>query len=149
MVYILMKNKQGEKVGGQVVKGIKLASPDGTHYTVTSTHRRGINKYEIKMESESGSSRSAMNYEIGHNSDWTIRGSFHTPEELAKIFGKSKVDPDANKPRHERESFWTMRSKPGTHNYKQKMRLIKDQPEKYKKYAHFLKSPTESEKEKE
>ena len=139
MVYILMKNEQGENVGGQVVKGINLISPNGTLYTVTSTHRRGINKYEIKMESESGSSHTAMNYEIGHRSEWTIGGPFHTPEELAKIFGKSKVDPDANKPRYERESFWTMRSKPGTHNYKQKMRLINDHPEKYKKYAHFLK----------
>lgn len=138
MVYILMKNSAGDNIGGQVVKGIQLISPSGIKVTVVSTHRLGINKYEIKMHSEGGDSLSAMNYEIGPKSGWKINGDFHTPEKLAVIFGKKTIDPDANKPRYERESFWTMKSKEGTFNYKQKMRLIKEQPEKYEKYSQFL-----------
>lgn len=138
MVYILMKNPTGDNVGGQVVKGIRLLSPEGHNVTVVSTHRIGINKYEIKMRSDDGIHLNAMNHEIGSKSGWKIIGNFHTPEELAVIFGKKKIDPDANKPRYERESFWLMRSKSGTFNYKQKMRLIQEQPEKYGKYSHLL-----------
>lgn len=138
MVYILMKNPAGDNIGGQVVKGIRLLSPEGHNVTVVSTHRVGINKYEIKMHSDDGIHLNAMNHEIGAKSGWKITSNFYTPEELAVIFGKKKIDPDANKPRYERESFWTMRSKSGTFNYKQKMRLIQEQPEKYGKYSHFL-----------
>lgn len=133
MVYVPLKNGSG-----QVVKDIKLKSPEGTTYTVVSTSRKGINKYQINLVDAGGNRKSVMNYDIdtrGEDAEpWSVVGGFHSPTELAKIFGKKKVDPDANKPRSERESFWKQKNKPGTHSYEQKKRLMSTNPSKYKSF---------------
>jgi len=136
MVYVPLKNG-----AGQVVKDIKLKSPDGKVYTVVSTSRKGINRYAISLKSSDGGTRTVMNHDIRTKKDpkhepWSVVGGFHSPEKLAKMFDRP-LDPDANKPRPERKSFWKMKSKPGTHNYKQKERLMKREPEKYKTFREF------------
>ena len=56
--------------------------------------------------------------------------------EEAQPAGKDKVDPDANKPRSKRKSFWKQKNKPGTHSYKQKQRLSKES--EFKKFAEYI-----------
>lgn len=133
MVYVLLKNK-----GGQVVKDIKLKDPEGKTWIVTGTSRKGINRYSIGLKSSDGSSKTVMNHDIARKKDpnhkpWSVVGDFHTPAEISKMFGR-KLDPDANKPRHLRKSFWQMKSKPGTHNYRQKQRLMRLAPDKYSNF---------------
>lgn len=131
MVWIPLSNGSG-----QVIKGIKLKDPEtGKVHTVASTSRKGINRYEITFED----GRKIMNHEIRKKSasdGWSLVGRFHTPEEIADMYGRSKVDPDANLPRPMRASFWKMKSKQGTHNYRQKVKLMKDPVyiEKFKQY---------------
>lgn len=143
MVYVPLVSS-----GGQVLKDIKLKAPKGsfvfdgdnkiehdkpTSYTVLRNQRIGINRYKIHLKRNSdGKEFHTYNYNI--RKKWDIVGKWHTPEEIAKMFGRSKVDPDANKPRSERASFWNMKSKPGTHNYAQKQRLgsLKNAKEKNK-----------------
>lgn len=131
MVWIPLANGDG-----QVVKGIKLKDPKtGKTHTVVSTSRKGINRYEITFDDGS----KVMNHEIRKkkgSDGWSVVGSFHSPEEIAKLYGK-KVDPDANLPRPMRASFWKMKSKPGTHNYKQKKKLMND-PVYIKKFSQFF-----------
>ena len=50
MVWIALKNGSG-----QVVKDIKLKSPEGKTYTVTGSSRKGINRYSISMKAGDGS----------------------------------------------------------------------------------------------
>lgn len=142
MVWVALKNGDG-----QVVKDIKLKSPDGKTYTVTGTSRKGINRYSIGLKSSDGSTRTVMNHDISKKKDpkhepWSVVGGFHSPEKIAKLYGR-KVDPDANKPRPERASFWKMKSKPGSHNYSQKKRLMSKEPEKYKKFKEFYEANLE------
>lgn len=131
MVWIPLSNGSG-----QVVKGISLKDPEtGKTHKVASTSRKGINRYEITFED----GKKVMNHEIRKkaNSDgWSVVGRFHTPEEIADMYGRKTVDPDANLPRPMRASFWKMKSKPGTHNYRQKVKLMKDPVyiEKFKQY---------------
>ena len=133
MVWIPLKNGSG-----QVVKDIKVKSPDGKTYKVTGSSRKGINRYSISMVAYDGSRRTVMNHDMmkkksdPNHEPWSVVGGFHSPEKIAKIYGRSKVDPDANKPRPERRSFWKMKSKPGTHNYKQKKKLMQKE--------HYIKS---------
>jgi hypothetical protein len=135
MVWVPLKNGDG-----QVVKDIKLKSPEGKTYTVTGTSRKGINKYSISMKSADGSTRSVMNYQImkkksdPNHEPWSVVGGFHSPEKLAKLFNKKKVDPDANKPRPQRKSFWAQKNSPDSHSGKQKAKLMATEPEKYKKF---------------
>ena len=68
---------------------------------------------------------------------WEVVGGFHSPAELAKINKSDKVDPDANKERSKRKSFWKQDNKPGTHSSDQKKRLAKK--EEFKKFAEYLK----------
>lgn len=139
MVWIPLANGEG-----QVVKGIKLKNPEtGKTKTVASTSRKGINRYEITFEDGS----KVMNHEIRKKKDsagWQVVGGFHSPEQLAKIYGRNKVDPDANLPRPMRASFWKMKSKPGTHNYKQKKKLMND-PVYIKKFSQFFKDTLDEE----
>lgn len=132
MVWIPLANGEG-----QVVKGIKLKHPEtGKTHTVASTSRKGINRYEITFEDGS----KVMNHEVRKKKTspgWSVVGRFHTPEEIAKMYGR-KLDPDANQPRPMRDSFWKMKSKPGTHNYKQKKKLMND-PVYVKKFSRFFK----------
>ena len=133
MVWIALKNGSG-----QVVKDIKLKSPEGKTYTVTGSSRKGINRYSISMKADDGSRTTKMNYDLmkkksdPDHKPWSVVGGFHSPEKIAKIYGRKKVDPDANKPRPERRSFWKMKSKPGSHNYKQKKKLMQQE--------HYIKS---------
>jgi hypothetical protein len=130
MVWIALKNGSG-----QVVKGICMRNPkDGLVYEVLKTSRHGINRYLVQMKCEGGWNLDLYNHEI---KTWEVVGGFHTPEQLAAIFGK-KVDPDANLPRPMRESFWRMKSKPGTFNYRQKVRLMQD-PWYINKFGHLFK----------
>lgn len=132
MVWVPLANGSG-----QVVKGIKLKNPEtGKTKTVTSTSRKGINRYEITFDDGS----KVMNHEIRKKKDspgWEVVGGFHSPEEIARIYGR-KLDPDANEPRPMRASFWKMKSKPGTHNYKQKKKLMND-PVYIKKFSQYFK----------
>jgi hypothetical protein len=120
MVYIPLQNGDG-----QVLEGIRLKSPENEEYVVVSSSRKGINRYELILEDDNGEQRKVMNHELRNK--WSIVGDWFTPEELAEKYN-TKVDPDANKPRPMRESFWKMRSKKGTFNYKQKVRLM-EKPE--------------------
>jgi hypothetical protein len=141
MVWIPLANGSG-----QVVKGIKLKNPEsGKIRTVTATSRKGINRYEITFDDGS----KAFNHEVRKTSKrpgWELVGAFHTPEELAKIYNRKKVDPDSNLPRPDRASFWKMKSKPGTHNYKQKKKLMKD-PIYIKKFSEFFSDTLDEELE--
>lgn len=130
MVYVPLSNGSG-----QVVKGIKLKNPEtGSTKTVASTSRKGINRYEITFTDGS----KIMNHQIRKKKGfdgWSVVGGFHSPEQIAQIYGR-KVDPDANLPRPMRASFWKMKSKPGTHNYRQKKKLMKDP--KFKKFREYF-----------
>lgn len=105
MVWIPLKNGSG-----QVVKDIKLKSPDNKTYTVVSNSRKGINRYEITLKASDGSTKKVMNYDImkkksdPDHEPWSVVGRFHSPEKLAKMFDK-KVDPDSNKEPSKRKSF--------------------------------------------
>jgi hypothetical protein len=150
MVYVPLVSS-----GGQVIKDIKLKAPKGsfvydgndkiehdkpTSYTVLRNQRIGINRYKIHLKRHSdGKEFHTYNYNI--RKKWDIVGDWHSPEHIAKMFGKKKVDPDANKPRPERASFWAMKSKPGTHNYAQKERL----KNKMKSFREFVDSFTDKE----
>ena len=120
MVWINLKNGSG-----QVLKGIKLKDPITLRvYKVDHNVRVGINRYEVHLKDiEDGSDRVVLNHILRNN--WSIVDSWHSPEEIAAMFG-TKVDPDANLPRPKRESFWRMKSKKGSHNYRQKKRLMQD-----------------------
>ena len=127
---------------GQVVPGIRLEDPNGNLYTVIKTSRKGINQYELTLIDSYSDEVVVFNHEIHKKKDpkhfaWKVYGSFFTPEELAKKFGR-KLDPDANLPRPQRESFWKMKSKPGTFNYRQKKRLMSD-PFYINKFGHLFK----------
>jgi hypothetical protein len=130
MVWIPLSNGSG-----QVVKGIKLKNPEtGSTKTVASTSRKGINRYEITFTDGS----KTMNHQIRKKKGfdgWSVVGGFHSPEKIAQLYGR-KVDPDANLPRPMRASFWKMKSKPGTHNYRQKKKLMKDP--KFKKFKEYF-----------
>lgn len=134
MVWIPLANGDG-----QVLAGVKLEKPNGDIVEVTKTKRIGINRYRLFLDN----GEEIMNHEIRVKKDpkhipWKVYGDFLTPEEIAEKFG-SKYDPDANKPRPERESFWRMTSRPGSHNYRQKVRLMKEGDPKYTKYRkHWL-----------
>jgi len=144
MVWIPLKYSNG-----QVLKGIKLKAPIGSiiytpldiemHlkeskiYEVIGSKRMGINRYRIFLNDGTYT----MNHHIRKTKKregWELIGKWHTPEEISILFG-SKLDPDANKPRPSRESFWSMKSKPGSHNYRQKKRLMKlAEYQKFNKY---------------
>jgi hypothetical protein len=103
------------------------------------------------MQDSDGGTRTVMNHQIRVKKDpnhepWSVVGGFHSPEKLAKMFNRP-LDPDANKPRPERASFWKMKSKPGSHNYKQKERLMKQNPEKYKSFTEFREDLNEGPKD--
>jgi|TARA_B100000927_G_C16393999_1_gene440551 hypothetical protein len=138
MVYIPLKNGSG-----QVVKDIKLKSPDGKSYTVVRNKRKGINRYEIELKGSDGSTKKVMNHDImkkksdPDHEPWEVVGGFHSPAKLAKMFDK-KVDPDSNKPRPQRKSFWKQDNKPGTHSHSQKQRLMKK--EEFKKFREYFKN---------
>jgi hypothetical protein len=141
MVWIPLANGDG-----QVVKGIKLKNPEsGKTKTVTATSRKGINRYEITFDDGS----KVFNHEVRKTKSrpgWEVVGGFHSPEELAKIYNRKKVDPDSNLPRPMRASFWKMKSKPGTHNYKQKKKLMQD-PTYIKKFSQFFSDTLDEELE--
>lgn len=143
MVWIPLKNSDG-----QVLKGIKLKAPKGSvvydneeiilseskEYTVIGSKRMGINRYKIFLDDGTYTMNHHMR-KTKNRQGWELIGRWHTPEEISILFG-SKLDPDANKPRPERESFWKMKSKPGSHNYRQKKRLMK-LPE-YQKFSKYF-----------
>jgi len=137
MVWVPLKNGSG-----QVVKDIKLKSPDNKTYTVVSNSRKGINRYEITLRASDGSTKKVMNHDImkkksdPKHEPWEVVGGFHSPAELAKIQGSDKVDPDANKERSKRKSFWKQDNKPGTHSHSQKQRLAKK--EEFKQFREYL-----------
>ena len=144
MVWIPLKNGDG-----QVLKNIKLKAPEGgivyiddiemvlnkpKEYTVIGSKRIGINRYKLFLSDGAYT----MNHHVRktvNRSGWEIIGKWHSPEHIAKLFG-SRFDPDANKPRPQRESFWKMKSKNGSHNYRQKKRLM-ELPE-YKKFNKYF-----------
>lgn len=134
MVWIPLKNGSG-----QVVTGIKLKAPKGAviHkgtdkvvldeskvFTVLNNTRLGINRYKINLSGGYWTTNTAIR-KTKERPGWEVVGDFYTPEELARIF-KTKVDPDANKPRPQRKTFWLSKNKPGTITYKQKQRLAKE-----------------------
>ncbi len=127
MVWIPLENGSG-----QVVKQIRLFDPEASkEYIVESTSRKGINRYEILLRDTDNNIRKVFNYNISKKKNqktpaWSIVGEWHSPEKLAIIYNRKKIDPDSNKPRPMRESFWKMKSKPGTHNYRQKIKLMQD-----------------------
>ena len=120
MVWVPLKNGSG-----QVVKDIKLKAPAGATvkkgndkitlqksktFTVTHNNRLGINRYKINMSG----GYSATNSDIRKTKTrpgWEVVGGFHSPEKLAQLAGTDKVDPDANKPRSKRKSFWKQKNK--------------------------------------
>lgn len=118
---------------GQVVKGVELESPSGEHFVVLSSSRKAINSYQLRLQSlQTGETIVVMNKDL--RKDW-LAVRFLTPEEIAAIYNKP-LDPDANLPRPMRESFWKMRSKPGTFNYRQKKRLM--QLPEYQKFSKYF-----------
>lgn len=127
MVWIPLENSSG-----QVVKEIRLFDPiSSTEYVVESTSRKGINRYELTLRDEDNNIRKVFNHEIRKKKSskspaWSLVGNWHTPEQISQIYGRKKVDPDSNKPRPMRESFWKMKSRKGSHNYNQKIRLMQD-----------------------
>lgn len=130
MVWVPMKNGSG-----QVVKGLRIRDiSDDREYVVQSSHRVGINRYRLILQGLDGSLREVFNHEL---KKWEVVGDFLSPEEIAHIYNR-KVDPDANLPRPMRESFWLMKSKPGTFNYRQKKRLMMD-PFYIEKFGHLFK----------
>lgn len=135
MVWVRLKNGEG-----QVVKGIKLLSPLGQQYEVLGNKRLGINRYAIKIKNlDTGEIKETRNVDIRSTQKrpgWSIIGQWHTPQYLAAMFNRP-LDPEANRPRHLRTSFWKMRSKPGTHNYKQKIKLMQD-PAYQRLFGHLF-----------
>lgn len=132
MVWTPLKNGSG-----QVLAGVKLEKPNGEIVEVIKTKRLGINRYQIDLSN----GESVTNHEIRVKKDpqhiaWKVYGNFLTPEEISQKFG-SKLDPDANLPRPERKSFWKMTSKPGSHNFRQKSRLMSGGDVKYVKYKKY------------
>lgn len=128
MVWIPLKNGSG-----QVVKDIVLQSPQGKVYKVESSRRQGINRYAITLIDQDDKSKLVVtNHDLmqkksnANHEPWSIVGEFHSPEKIAQLFGRTRVDPDANKPRPQRHSFWQMQSRPGSHNYRQKVKLMRD-----------------------
>mgnify|MGYP001179785992 FL=1 len=145
MVWVPLKNGSG-----QVVKDIKLKAPAGAEvnkgndkitlqkdktFTVTHNNRLGINRYKINMSGGYHTTNSAIR-KTKERPGWEVVGGFHSPEKLAKIQGSDKVDPDANKERSKRKSFWKQDNKPGTHSYQQKKRLSKK--EEFKKFSEYF-----------
>lgn len=121
MVWIPLKNGSG-----QVVRGIKLRNPvDNLVYEVVGSKRKSINNYAINLLAPNQEPIIRSNHEL-RREEWTIEGDWLTPEQIASTYGRKHVDPDSNLPRPQRESFWRMQSKPGTFNYRQKKRLMKD-----------------------
>lgn len=134
MVWVPLANGSG-----QVVKGIKLKDSSGQVYEVLYNKRLGINRYKIVLMAKGGEIREVTNADIRSTRKrvgWSLAGRWHTPEELGKMFNRP-VDADSNKPRPERESFWKMASKPGTHNYRQKIKLMKD-PSYIERFGHLF-----------
>jgi hypothetical protein len=130
MVWVAMKNGSG-----QVVKGVRVREVSNSpEYLVVSSQRLGINRYKITLQAPDGIQKEFMNHEIRK---WEVVGNFLSPEDISLIYNK-KVDPDANLPRPMRESFWKMKSKPGTHNYRQKKRLMVD-PFYIENFGHLFK----------
>lgn len=128
MVWVSLKNGSG-----QVVRGVKLHDPSsGVIWSVVKTRRLSINNYEITLEAGQDKILTT-NHRIKNR--YEVHGGFLSPEDLALIF--KKYDPDANLPRPQRKSFWTMKSKPGTFNYEQKKRLMRD-PFYIEKYGHLF-----------
>ena len=131
MVYVMLKSS-----GGQVLKDIKMIAPQGStvidfdtpvqlerdhNFIVLRNKRIGINRYQVFIKDlDDGREYHTFNYSIKNK--WEILGDWHTPEYIAKLYNK-KVDSDANKPRSQRESFWNMKSRPGSINYKQKEKI--------------------------
>ena len=145
MVWVPLKNGSG-----QVVKDIKLKAPAGATvkkgndkitlqksktFTVTHNNRLGINRYKINMSGGYSATNSDIRKTMTR-AGWEVVGGFLSPEKLAQLAGKDKVDPDANKPRSKRKSFWKQKNKPGTHSYKQKQRLSKES--EFKKFAEYI-----------
>lgn len=119
MVWIPLKNGSG-----QVLRDIRVHDPvNNKVYTVVGNKRIGINRYQITLCDSNNCLREVMNHELRNK--WYIVGDWHSPERIANMYGK-KIDPDANLPRPMRETFWKMKSRPGSHNYKQKLKLQKD-----------------------
>ena len=120
MVFINLSNGSG-----QVLKGIQLKDPeDQKIYKVDHNVRKGMNRYEVHLSGVSDdSTKIVLNHVL--RAKWSIVGEWHTPEVIAEMYG-TKVDPDANLPRSKRESFWRMKSKKGSYNYRQKKRLMQD-----------------------
>jgi len=131
MVWIPLKNSSG-----QVVKGIKLRSPDNVVYEVVGSKRHSINHYKLTLASEEQEPIIKTNHDV-RREQWSLEGNWFTPEEMATKFKRKHIDPDANLPRPMRESFWKMQSKPGTFNYRQKKRLMSD-PFYQQKFGHLF-----------
>jgi len=132
MVWIPLKNSSG-----QVVKGIKLRSPhDSNVYEVAGSKRHSCNYYKLTLVTDGKEPIIKTNHEI-RREEWTLEGNWFTPEEMAIKFNRKRIDPDANLPRPKRESFWRMKSKPGTFNYRQKKRLMAD-PFYQQKFGHLF-----------
>lgn len=146
MVWIPLKNGDG-----QVLKNIKLKAPEGgivyidenevhlknsKEYTVIGSKRMGINRYKLFLSDGSYTLNHHVRKTVNRKG-WEIVGKWHTPEHIAELFG-SKFDSDANKPRPQRESFWKMQSTQGSHNYRQKKRLMA-LPE-YQKFSKYFRT---------
>jgi hypothetical protein len=148
MVWIPLSNGSGQVVKGITVKAfrgsivykngsdieIKLEHPKT--FTVIGSKRLGINRYKLNL-TEGYYTKNHHMRKTNQRPGWTLIGNWLSPEAIAKSFG-SKLDKDANKPRPERESFWKMKSRKGSHNYKQKKRLMKDV--KFKKFSKYFKN---------
>lgn len=141
MVWVPLANGSG-----QVVKDIKLKDYDNNNWIVIGNKRKGINKYAITLKAlDSNIIKESSNVEIRKTASkpgWSIIGSWHSPQKLAAMFNRP-IDPDANEPRPKREAFWKMVSKPGTHNYKQKIKLMKD-PYYQNKFGHLFETTIKS-----
>ena len=91
MVWVPLKNGSG-----QVVKDIKLKSPDNKTYTVVSNSRKGINRYEITLKASDGSTKKVMNHDImkkksdPDHEPWEVVGGFHSPAKFKKIMKKEE-----------------------------------------------------------
>ena len=134
MVWVAMKNGSG-----QVVKGLRIRDiSDDRVYLVLSSKRLGINRYRLTLQGLDGSLKEVLNHELKR---WEVVGDFLSPEQIAANYGRRRVDPDANLPRPMRESFWAMKSKPGTFNYRQKVRLM--QLPEYQKFSKYFETTIE------
>ena len=77
MVWVPLKNGSG-----QVVKDIKLKSPDNKTYTVVSNSRKGINRYEITLKASDGSTKKVMNQYLEQVPDFTTLFERKTPTQV-------------------------------------------------------------------